>query len=353
MIRFESDYLEGAHPRVLAALVAANEVQTPGYSEDSYCERAREMIRRRFSAPQAAVHFLVGGTQVNAVFIRAVLRPHQGVLCAATGHINAHETGAIEAGGHKVLPLPTEDGKITPEAVQAYYDTHWADTSHEHIVQPGMVYISNPTENGTLYTRTELMALYRGCHALHLPLYVDGARLGYGLMAGGDAPAPADYAQYCDAFTIGGTKCGALFGEALVINDPALATDIRYLIKQSGGLLAKGRLLGLQFSALLEDDLYFQIAAEADRLALRLRDGFAACGYPMLYRSPTNQQYPILPDALLARLGEKYSYSYWQRIDETHSAVRFCTSPFTREETVDGLLADVAALTADLQAPLS
>ena len=352
MIRFESDYLEGAHPKVLEALVATNAAQTPGYSEDDYCDRAREMIRARFSAPHAAVHFLVGGTQVNAVMIRAVLRPHQGVLCAVSGHINAHETGAIEAGGHKVLALPSEDGKITAAAVQAYYDAHWSDGSHEHIVQPGMVYISNPTENGTMYSRTELIELYTTCHALRLPLYIDGARLGYGIMAEGDNPTPADYAQYCDAFTIGGTKVGALFGEALVINNTALAEDFRYLIKQSGGLLAKGRLLGVQFAALMEDDLYFKIAAEADRLALRLRDGFLACGYPMLFHSVTNQQYPILPDALLARLDEKYTYCYWQRVDDTHSAVRFCASPFTTEERVDALLADLRILTADINAAI-
>lgn len=352
MIRFESDYLEGAHPKVLEALVKTNAEQAPGYSEDVYCERAREMIRARFEAPSAAVHFLVGGTQVNAVMIRAILRPHQGVLCAVSGHINAHETGAIEAGGHKVLALPSEDGKITAAAVQAYYDAHWADGSHEHIVQPGMVYISNPTENGTLYTKQELQELYKTCFALGLPLYIDGARLGYGIMAGGDTPAPADYTKYCDAFTIGGTKVGALFGEALVINNHTLAKDFRYLIKQSGGLLAKGRLLGVQFCALMEDDLYFKIAAEADRLALRLRDGFQACGYSMLFESVTNQQYPVLPDALLARLDEKYTYCYWQRVDESHSAVRFCASPFTREEDVDALLADVASLTKNIEAAI-
>lgn len=349
MIRFESDYLEGAHPKVLEALVKTNAAQAPGYGEDAYCEQARAMIRARFALPQtAAVHFFVGGTQVNATFIRSVLRPHQGVLCAESGHIAVHETGAVEAGGHKVLTLPSRDGKITAAAVRAACEAHYADSSREHIVQPGMVYISNPTENGTVYTKKELAALYRTCRRLHLPLYIDGARLGYGLAAEGDVPAPEDYGRYSDAFTIGGTKLGALFGEALVICTPHLANDLRYIIKQSGALLAKGRLLGVQFAALMEDDLYFKIGAEAVRLALRLRDGLAALRVPMLFASPTNQQYPILPDALLARLGERYSYCYWQRVDEKHSAVRFCTSPFTREKEVDALLADLKSLMAEL-----
>lgn len=327
--------------------MATNAVQAPGYSEDEYCEKARELIRARFAVPNAAVHFLVGGTQVNATFIRAALRPHQGVLCADSGHINVHETGAIEAGGHKVLVLPAVNGKIDAAAVRAYWEAHWEDGSRVHTVQPGMVYISNPTENGTVYSREELVSLYETCRALGLPLYIDGARLGYGIMAGDGAPTPEDYATCCDAFTIGGTKCGALFGEALVINSPALDKDFRYLIKQSGGLLAKGRLLGVQFCALMEDDLYFKIAEEANRLARYLRDGVLCCGYPMLFDSPTNQQYPILPDALLAKLSKSYSYCYWQRVDDTHSAVRFCTSPLTRKEHIDALLDDLARLTVE------
>ena len=352
MIYFNNDYSEGCLPEIMEKLCATNMEQTPGYGVDHYCIDAAEKIKKLCASDCANVHFLVGGTQTNLTVIAAALRPYQAVISAVSGHINVHETGAIEAGGHKVLALPGKDGKITAAAVEKYVEAHWADANHEHIVQPGMVYISNPTENGTLYTREELMALYRTCFRLHLPLYVDGARLGYGIMAKGDAPTPADYARYCDAFTIGGTKVGALFGEALVINNHTLAKDIRYLIKQGGGLLAKGRLLGVQFCALMEDDLYFQIAEETNRLALRLRDGFLSHGYTMLFASETNQQYPILPDRLLARLREKYTYCYWERVDEAHSAVRFCASPFTREADVDMLIADVGRLTADIEAAI-
>ena len=253
MIRFNCDYLEGAHPRIIERLTETNFVQTPGYGEDEYCERARAIIREKCGAPDAYVQFLVGGTQTNTTVIASVLRPYQGVLSANTGHINAHETGAIEATGHKVLALPSEDGKVTAAQVQEAYDEHWADASHEHIVQPGMVYISHPTENGTLYKKEELKSLYETCRKLGLPLFLDGARLGYGLMSEGTDLTWEDLAAYTDVFYIGGTKVGALFGEAVVITDPALAKDFRYMIKQRGGMLAKGRLLGLQFETLLKD----------------------------------------------------------------------------------------------------
>ena len=251
MIRFNCDYLEGAHPRIIEKLVETNLVQTPGYGEDEFCERARKVIREKCGVPDAYVQFLVGGTQTNLTVIASTLRPYQGVLSANTGHINAHETGAIEATGHKVLALPSEDGKITAAQVQEAYDAHWADGSHEHIVQPGMVYISHPTENGTLYTKEELKALYDTCQKLGLPLFLDGARLGYGLMSEGSDLTWKDVAAYTDVFYIGGTKVGALFGEAVVITNPALKKDFRYMIKQRGGMLAKGRLLGIQFLTLL------------------------------------------------------------------------------------------------------
>lgn len=344
MIRFNCDYLEGAHPRIIEKLTETNFVQTPGYGEDEYCELAREIIRKKCGAPDAYVQFLVGGTQTNTTVIASVLKPYQGVLSANTGHINVHETGAIEATGHKVLALPSEDGKVTAAQVQEAYDAHWADASHEHIVQPGMVYISHPTENGTLYKKEELKALYETCQKLGLPLFMDGARLGYGLMSEGTDITWEDLAAYTDVFYIGGTKVGALFGEAVVITNPALAKDFRYMIKQRGGMLAKGRLLGLQFETLLKDGLYEEIAGKAVKQAMRLKAAFLDKGYPLLYDSYTNQQFPIMPNVQLKELEEKYSFELWCTMDEEYSAVRFCTSWATKDEDIDTLLRDLEEL---------
>lgn len=344
MIRFNCDYLEGAHPRILEKLVETNFVQTPGYGEDEYCERAREIIRKKIGMPNAYVQFLVGGTQTNLTVISSVLRPYQGVISAHTGHINVHETGAIESTGHKVLALPSEDGKITAAQVQEYYDAHWADESHEHIVQPGMVYISHPTENGTLYTKEELQALYETCQKLELPLFLDGARLGYGLMSEGSDLTWTDVAAYTDVFYIGGTKVGALFGEAVVITNPALTKDFRYVIKQRGGMLAKGRLLGIQFQVLLEDGLYEEVAGKAVKQAMRLKEAFLEKGFPLLYDSYTNQQFPIIHKQQLEQLKEKYSFELWAPMDEEYSAVRFCTSWATRDEDIEKFIKDLDAL---------
>lgn len=344
MIRFNCDYLEGAHPRILEKLVETNLVQTPGYGEDEYCERAREIIRKKVGVPDAYVQFLVGGTQTNMTVISSILRPYQGVISANTGHINAHETGAIEATGHKVLVLSSEDGKITAAQVQEYYDAHWADESHEHIVQPGMVYISHPTENGTLYTKEELKALYETCQKLCMPLFLDGARLGYGLMSEGSDLSWEDVAAYTDVFYIGGTKVGALFGEAVVITNPVLKKDFRYVIKQRGGMLAKGRLLGIQFQTLLEDGLYEEIAGKAVKQAMRLREAFLEKGYPLLYNSYTNQQFPIMHKQQLEQLKENYSFELWAPLDEEYSAVRFCTSWATKDEDVEKLIEDLDCL---------
>ena len=343
MLRFECDYAEGCHPSILAALAATNDEQTAGYGEDPHCDRARALIREACAAPEADVHFLVGGTQANTTVIAAALRPYQGVLCAATGHINCHETGAIEATGHKVLPLPSEDGKITAAQVEAAWQAHWNDVTHEHIVQPGLVYISHPTENGTTYTLEELTAISQVCRRRDLTLFVDGARMGYGLAAQPDVTLP-DLARLCDVFYIGGTKVGALFGEAVVITRPELKRDFRYFIKQRGGMLAKGRLLGIQYECLMENGLYYELGRRAVELALRIRAAFEQKGFPLRYDSRTNQQFPILPDELLPRLGEKYAFSFWERVDDTHSAVRFCTSWHTSEEQVDTLIADILAL---------
>lgn len=344
MIRFNSDYLEGAHPRILEKLTETNFEQTPGYGEDEYCERARNLIKEKCGAPDAYVQFLVGGTQTNTTVIASILRPYQGALCANTGHINVHETGAIEATGHKVLPLPSEDGKITAAQVREAYEEHWNDADHEHLVQPGMVYISHPTENGTLYSREELKALYEVCKECQLPLFLDGARLGYGLTSEGTDVTWEDLAAFTDVFYIGGTKVGALFGEAVVITNLPLAKDFRYMIKQRGGMLAKGRLLGIQFQTLLEDGLYEEIAGKAVKQAMRLKEAFLEKGYPLLYDSYTNQQFPIMPNSQLAQLEGKYTYGFWCAMGDEYSAVRFCTSWATKDEDVEALIQDLDQL---------
>ena len=345
MIRFESDYLEGALPEVMRALNETNLVQTPGYGEDEYCAAAAAKIREKCAAPEAAVHFLIGGTQVNFTFIAAVLRPHQAAIAAASGHIAVHESGSVEATGHKVVALPCGvDGKISAAQVRECVEAHWADSTHEHQPQPKLVYISQPTENGTIYSLAELEALSAVCREKGLIFFVDGARLGTALVCPGADASLADLARLADAFYIGGTKLGALFGEALVITNPALNRDFRYIEKQRGGMLAKGRLLGVQFGALMTDGLYERTARREVELAWRLRRAFEEKGWPLYCDSPTNQQFPIVPDADLARLAEKYTFSDWARIDETHRAVRFCTSWATKEEDVSALIKDIRAL---------
>ena len=341
MILFNSDYTEGAHPRLMERLMETNLEQTVGYGEDAYCEEAREAIRRVCEAPNADVHFLVGGTQTNFTVISLALRSYQGVICADTGHINVHETGAVEATGHKVLALPGTDGKITAEQVKEAYALHWSDESREHIVQPKMVYISHPTELGTLYTKTELQALYDVCKECGLYLFLDGARLGYGLMAPGTDVTLPDIAALCDVFYIGGTKVGALFGEAVVICNPELKNDFRYGIKQHGGMLAKGRLLGVQFLELFKDGLYFEIAKHAIDMAMLLKNELTKKGYHFYMDSVTNQQFIIIDDKKLEEIRKKYGVTYQMRCDDTHSVIRLCTSWATREEDVKALLEDM------------
>ena len=338
LIRLECDYGEGAHPRLLQRLTDTNFDQTPGYGEDVYCEKARSLIRGLCGDETVDVHFLVGGTQTNTAVITAALRPWQGVISAVTGHINVHETGAIEAYGHKVLALPSADGTLSAEAIRGLCRSHWEDVTHEHMVQPAMVYLSCPTENGTLYSRAALTEIRQVCDEFGLLLYIDGARMGYGLMSEANDLTLPDFTRLCDAFSIGGTKQGFLFGEALVLRSPALRRDFRSLIKQQGGLLAKGRLLGVQFCAMLEDGLYFELARHADRLAMKLRRAFEERGYPMLFDSHTKQQYPILPDGVLKKLEEDFAFSFWCKTDETHSAVRVCTCWATTEAAADALI---------------
>ena len=346
MLYFNNDYAEGCHQSILDALVKTNMEQTLGYSEDSYCAAAREKIRKACGDDSLAVHFLVGGTQTNLTVIDAALRPHQGALCASSGHIHVHETGAVEATGHKVLALPSTDGKITARQVEQAVLAHRADGAFEHIVQPKLVYISNPTELGTLYTKQELEELSAACQKLGLYLFLDGARLGYGLMAKGNDLTMADIARLCDVFYIGGTKVGALFGEAVVIRNPALAEDFRYIIKQHGGMLAKGRLLGVQFDALFTDDLYYKISAHADAMADKLRDTLAEIGAPLLVPGTTNQVFAILPDTLLEELAKTITFCEQERVSDTHRAVRFCTSWATKEENVDTLCRKLKELAA-------
>lgn len=341
MILFNSDYTEGAHPKIMQRLMETNLEQTVGYGEDEYCETARDAIRKACDAPEADVHFLVGGTQANFTVISSALRSFQGVLCADSGHINVHETGAVEATGHKVLALPGTDGKINAKQVKEAFELHWKDDAHEHIVQPKMVYISHPTELGTLYTKAELEALHDVCQECGLYLYLDGARMGYGLAAPGTDVTLADVARYCDVFYIGGTKVGALFGEAVVICNPLLKPDFRYCIKQHGGMLAKGRLLGVQFLELFKDGLYYEISKHAIDMAMLLKGGLTKKGYTFFKESVTNQQFIILDDTKLEEITKKYGVTYQERYDESRSVIRLCTSWATKEEDVKAFLEDM------------
>ena len=336
MDNFCCDYLEGCHPRILERLQATNLEQTAGYGLDPYCEEAAEHIRRVFHCPKAAVHFLMGGTQANTTVIASMLRPWEGVLCAETGHINVHETGAIESTGHKVLALPAKEGRITGAQVSV---ATALQGDNEHVVKPGMVYISMSTELGTVYNLAELTDLRRVTEENGLAFFIDGARLGYALTSPFCDVKPADLAGLCDVFTVGGTKVGALFGEAVVINDPGVDRHFRYMIKQRGGMLAKGRLLGLQFSALMEDELYFRIAHEAVLKAMRIRDRLVERDIPLLVDSPTNQIFPIFTDEQLEALEEDFMVETWERVDENRTCVRICTSWATTEAMVDRLLA--------------
>lgn len=340
MLHFDSDYLEGMHPQILEAFVATNMEQTTGYGLDEYCVKAREAVRKACDAPEAEVHFLVGGTQTNATVIRAILRPYEGVLAAATGHIAVHESGAIEAGGHKVITLPHNCGKITAKQVEEYMAWFYADESFEHMVFPGMVYISLPTEYGTLYSLSELEAMSEVCRKWNLKLFVDGARLGYGLTAEGGDVVLADLARLCDVFYIGGTKCGAMFGEAVVMRK-GLSPHFFTIVKQQGALLAKGRMLGIQFLTLFIDDLYLNIARHAVEQAARLKSAFVAKGYELYYDSPTNQVFVVLNPKQEEHLREVTTFTEWERLADGRLVVRLATSWATKNENVDKLIAQL------------
>ena len=345
MLRFDCDYAEGCIDKIRDRMVETNLEQTPGYGMDPHCENARAIIRRLCGQEDALVQFLVGGTQANFTLIASARRPHQGVIAADTGHINVHESGAIEATGHKVLTIPAKDGKITAAQIGQVLNAHFSDPHAEHMVQPGMVYLSEPTENGTVYSADELKAISAVCHEYGAYLYVDGARLGYAMAACPEITFSL-LAEMTDAFYIGGTKVGALFGEALVITHPAIQKDFRYILKQRGGMLAKGRLLGIQFECLLEDDTYLEISRHAVRLAQRVREAGLQKGWPLYCDSPTNQQFFVVPAAHLEILSRKYSYDVWESFPDGSKAIRLCTSWATPPERVAELVNDIARLPA-------
>lgn len=340
MLHFDCDYLEGAHPEVMRRLAETNLEQTPGYGADAHTAQARRLILQACGLTEDAseVYFLVGGTQTNATVIDGLLRRHQGVVAADTAHINVHEAGAIEAAGHKVLTLPAHEGKLRAADVEQYVTRFYADETYAHMVAPGAVYVSHPTELGTLYTLEELSALSRTCRSLGLPLYVDGARLGYGLAAPGADVSLPDLARLADVFYIGGTKVGALMGEAVVVTSARALPHFFTLIKQHGALLAKGRLLGVQFEALFTDGLYLRLARHAVEQALRLRRAFEERGYRAVVDSPTNQQFFSLPNDVIDRLRRDATFEYWGPRGARESQVRFVTSWATRADDVSRLI---------------
>lgn len=338
MLSFESDYTEGAHEKILKRLLETNLEQLSGYGCDKYCESAKEKIRAACKCPNADIHFLVGGTQTNQLVIDAMIAPYEGVIAAETGHVSTHEAGAIEYTGHKVLTLPQHDGKIHADELETFLRDFYEDANHEHMVFPGMVYISHPTEYGTLYSSSELENISAICEAHQIPLYLDGARLGYGLMSlHTDVTLPL-IAECCDAFYIGGTKVGALCGEAVVFTHHSTPKHFLTRMKQHGALLAKGRLLGIQFDALFTDDLYFRISRHAIDMAELLKTGLREKGYSFYLDSPTNQQFIILEDEDIDRLKKHVSFGFWEKLDRDHTVVRLATSWATTEEQIAQLM---------------
>ena len=337
MLYFENDYCEGAHPAILQKLMETNFEKVPGYGTDPYCTSAKEKICAACRCPEADVTFISGGTQTNAIVIASMLHRWEGVVAAATGHVNGHEAGAIEFTGHKVMGLPHKNGKLDAATVRDFCATFYADGNHDHMVFPGMVYVSYPTEYGTLYTKAELEALHAVCQEYKMPLFVDGARLGYGLAAEGTDVTLPDLAKWADVFYIGGTKVGALCGEAVVFPHGA-PTHFMTMVKQQGALLAKGRLLGLQFDVLFTDGLYEKISRNAITTANALKKGLAAKGYQFFMDSPTNQLFIVFPNEQLAALEGKAKFGFWEKYDDTHTVMRIATSWATKMEEIEQLL---------------
>lgn len=347
MIYFNCDYNEGCHPSILEKLSETNFEQTAGYGMDEHCANAAQLIKKACEKEEADVHFLVGGTQTNVTVITAALKHYQGVITAESGHINVHETGALEATGHKCLTVRTEDGKLTAQQIEEVVKAHFVDGA-EHCVQPKMVYISNSTEIGTIYKKNELQAIYETCKKYGLYLFMDGARLGYALTCSENDLTLKDIADNTDVFYIGGTKVGALFGEAVVITNPELKADFRYNIKQRGGMLAKGRLLGIQFETLFEDGLYFEIAGNGARLAEKIKAELKELGVRFTIDSPSNQQFVVLPESVIEELSDRYMFED-QGGAEDGRVVRICTSWATREENVEAMLKDLKAAMQKVQ----
>ena len=337
MINLECDYNNGACDQILQRLLETNRERLPGYGADRYSESAKDKIRAACACSNAAVEFLAGGTQTNAVVISSLLRDHEGVVCASTGHINSHEAGAVEYTGHKILPLPGKAGRLSADTLRRYLEQFYGDANREHMVWPGAVYISYPTEYGTLYSKTELTALSKVCREYGIPLYMDGARLGYGLMSREADLALQDIASLCDVFTIGGTKVGALCGEAVVFSGISRPVHFTHMIKKRGALLAKGRLIGVQFDALFTDGLYYRLGEHGIRMAERMKEILREKGLPFFLETPTNQQFILLEDRLLGPLSEQVSFSFWEKTDESHTVIRLATSWATTEEELEAL----------------
>lgn len=341
MIHFDQDYAEGAHPKILERLIETNMKQEAGYGEDLYSQNARNYIKGLCENENVDVHFLSAGTQTNTIVIASALRPHQGVIAADSGHIQTLETGAIEAVGHKILLLPTEAGKITAESVRDLCEEYWNNNANIHKVQPAMLHIANPTELGTLYTKEELEALRAVTEKYQLKFFVDGARLGYGLAAETNRITMKNMVDLTDVFYIGGTKNGALLGEAVVIKDDELKRDFRSIMKQKGALLAKGRLLGIQFETLFKDHLFFEIAEDAVQQAMRIKETLIENGVSLKYENNTNQLFPILPNEMLEELEKNFKFLKMEKEDENHQLVRICTSWGTKKENVDYLIEEI------------
>ena len=343
MIRFTNDYNRGAHPAILKALEETNDTAYEGYGLDELSEQAKTAIHRYLDCPGAAIHFLVGGTQTNATILSSILRPYQSVIATDTGHISSHETGAVEHGGHKIETVPNRDGKLTAAQVREIAQRFADSDIQEHVTMPKVVYVSFPSEYGTLYSLQELTELRAVCDEFGLYLMLDGARMGYGLNASPDVTLP-DIARLADVFYIGGTKCGLLFGEAVVIPNPALQQDFRSCIKQGGGMLAKGWLTGLQFYTMFKDGLYFEITRQAVEQSRRIREAFEEAGIPLFIDSPTNQQFVVVTHEQRAALAENYCFLFEKKIDDDRDCIRFCTAWSTRPEEVDALVRDIARL---------
>ena len=359
MLSFDNDYNTGAHPQILARFLETNLVPQTGYGNDEYCTSAKEKIRAAIGKPEADIFFLVGGTQTNAVVISSLLMPYQGVIAADTGHVSVHEAGAIEHTGHKVLVIPSSSnaaadatanpagtaGKIAPAALRAYLEAYYADGNYEHMVFPGAVYISHPTELGTLYTKAELTALHEICREYKIPLFLDGARLGYGLMSKVTDVTLADIAELTDVFYIGGTKVGAICGEAVVFPNGNMPAHFLTHVKQNGALLAKGRLLGIQFDTLFTDDLYLAISKNAIDRAAELVEVMAKHGFATHSDSPTNQQFFAVSNDMMVRLAERVAFSFWENLDADHTVIRFVTSWATTKENIEELDQILAEIT--------